>query len=422
MRHRPALGFIFLTLLLDVLGFGLLIPVAPKLVQSLEGGSEQNAAWVYGFLVATYSLMQFFFAPILGALSDRFGRRPVLLVALFGSGLDYFAGALAPNLLVLFITRAINGISGASITVCNAYIADVTPPEKRHIGYGMLGAAFGLGFVIGPLMGGILGEYDIRYPFYAAGALTLINWLYGYFVLPESLSHERRKVASIRQAGMNPFATMGVLGHYPVVARLAASLFLLNLAMFSLHATWVYFTSNKFDWTPRQVGISLMCVGIGAAIVQGGLARRIIPAIGERNALVWGFLIGAGAYAAYALVPQGWMIYAVIAAASIGGVCGPAGQAIITKSVQPHEQGAVQGSLTALQSIANVIAPIIASNVFAYFISDKAPVHFPGAPLMLSAVLAVGGTLIAAWATRGLPDSRLATNEPGDATTASPGS
>lgn len=422
VRHRPALGFIFLTLLLDVLGFGLLIPVAPKLVQSLAGDNEQNAAWVYGFLVATYSLMQFFFAPVLGALSDRFGRRPVLLIALFGSGLDYFAGALAPNLLFLFVTRAINGISGASITVCNAYIADVTPPERRHVGYGMLGAAFGLGFVIGPLMGGILGEHDIRYPFYAAGVLTLINWLYGYFVLPESLSQERRKHASIAQSGMNPFATMGILGRYPLVARMAASLFMVNLAMFSLHATWVYFTSNKFGWTPRQVGISLMCVGIGAAIVQGGLARKLIPAIGERNALIWGLLIGVIAYAAYALVPQGWMIYAVIAGASIGGICGPAGQAIITKSVQPHEQGAVQGSLIALQSVANVIAPIIASNVFAFFISDRAPVHFAGAPLMLASVLAGIGTVIAVWATRDLPDSRLAKDEPGDATTASPGS
>ncbi|MFN9970458.1 MAG: MFS transporter, partial [Phycisphaerae bacterium] len=277
-------------------------------------------------------LMQFFFAPILGALSDRFGRRPVLLVALFGSGLDYFAGAMAPNLLILFITRAINGISGASITVCNAYIADVTPPEKRHIGYGILGAAFGLGFVIGPLMGGILGEYDIRYPFYAAGILTMINWLYGYFFLPESLSQERRKHASIAQAGMNPFATMGILARYPLVARMAASLFMVNLAMFSLHATWVYFTSNKFDWTPKQIGWSLATVGVGAVIVQGGLARKLIPALGERNSLVWGLVIGIVAYAAYALVPQGWMIYAVIAVASIGGICGPAGQAIITKS------------------------------------------------------------------------------------------
>jgi DHA1 family tetracycline resistance protein-like MFS transporter len=422
VRNRPALSFIFFTLLLDVLGFGLLIPVAPKLVQSLGGGNEQNAAWVYGFLVATYSLMQFFFAPILGALSDRFGRRPVLLVALFGSGLDYFAGALAPNLLILFITRAINGISGASITVCNAYIADVTPPEKRHIGYGILGAAFGLGFVIGPLMGGILGEYDIRYPFYAAGALTMINWLYGYFVLPESLSHERRKRASIAQAGMNPFATMGILARYPLVARMAASLFMVNLAMFSLHATWVYFTSNKFDWTPKQIGWSLATVGIGAVIVQGGLARKLIPALGERNSLVWGLLIGVAAYAAYALVPQGWMIYAVIAVASIGGICGPAGQAIITKSVQPHEQGAVAGSLIALQSIANVIAPIAASNVFAYFISDKAPIHFPGAPLMLASILAAVGTVIAVWATRGLPDSRLVKDKPGNTVTASPSS
>ncbi|MBY0113841.1 MAG: TCR/Tet family MFS transporter [Phycisphaerales bacterium] len=422
MRHRPALGFIFFTLLLDVLGFGLLIPVAPKLVQQLEGGKLQNAAWIYGLLVATYSIMQFFFSPILGALSDRFGRRPVLLVALFGSGLDYFAAALAPNLLVLFITRAINGISGASFTVCNAYIADVTPPERRHIGFGLAGAAFGLGFVIGPLLGGLLGHYDIRYPFWAAGFLTLINWLYGYFVLPESLSRERREHAARTQANLNPLGTMGVLARYPRVGRMAAALFLVNLAMFGLHSTWVLFTDEKFGWSSVQVGLSLMFVGLGAAVVQGGLARKLIPALGERNSLIYGLGVGTVAYAAYALVPEGWMIYVVVVVASLGGICGPAGQAIITKSVASHEQGAVQGSLMGLQSIANILGPLIGTNVFAYFISDRAPIHFPGAPLMVSSVLAAGGTVIAVWATRGMSEERASTNEPGDATTASPGS
>ena len=241
--RKPAIGFIFITLMLDVMGFGLLIPVAPKLVQSLQGGSEGDAAHAVGFLSATYAAMMFIFAPTLGALSDRFGRRPVLLVALLGSGLDYFVMAVSPTLWILFVTRAINGISGASMTVASAYIADVTPPEKRAAGFGLIGAAFGLGFIIGQLVGGMLGAYNIRWPFYAAGFVTLLNWLYGYFVVPESLAPEHRRHFALSRA--NPVAVFHGLGRYPVVVGMAGVLFFVNLAQFGLHTVWVLYTAHR---------------------------------------------------------------------------------------------------------------------------------------------------------------------------------
>lgn len=432
--HKPALGFILLTLMLDVLGFGLLIPVAPKLIEeliaadkagsvvgglgeqmaeptapithgasdlsqssglhALGGGLEGEAAHYYGWLVATYAIMSFLCAPILGALSDRFGRRPVLLISLLGSGLDYFALALSPNLWILYLTRAINGMSGGSITVCNAYIADVTPAEKRASAYGMVGAAFGVGFILGPLMGGVLGEMDIRYPFYAAGSLTLLNWLYGCFVLPESLSAENRGGFSMARA--NPLGAFAHLAEYPIVAGLASSFFLFNLAQFSLHATWVLYTAHRYGWTSQDVGYSLALVGLTAAVVQGGLARKIIPAIGERRALMTGLAFGVAAYLGYGLATEGWMVYAVIIMGSFGGITMPAAQSIITRSVDSHEQGAVQGTMTAMQSIAQILGPIIGTTIFALSIAADAKVPGgPGACFFAGAILSALGWAIA---------------------------
>src|ERR1043165_5019472 len=288
MKSRvPSLTLIFLTVLLDVLGFGLLIPVAPKFIARIQGlpelGAEHDTSIIFGWLMATYAIMQFVFSPILGSLSDRFGRRPVILISLFGSALDYFVAAASPNIAILFITRAINGISGASITTCGAYIADITPPEKRAAGFGIIGAAFGLGFMIGPLLGGILGAYDVRLPYVGAGVLTLINWLYGYFVLPASLSKELRQPFSWQKA--NPFTSLKWIGSHRVVAVLAMSLFITNVAQFGLHSTWNLSMSSRFQWDPLHVGVSLFVVGVCAAIIQGGLARRIIPAVGERLCL-----------------------------------------------------------------------------------------------------------------------------------------
>ncbi|MFN0130994.1 MAG: TCR/Tet family MFS transporter [Phycisphaerales bacterium] len=434
--RKPAVGFIFITLLLDVLGFGLLIPVAPRLVMSLQGhvapvasgpmaaaqpdatngaakreaaqaispaspdgvndgkaSAEGDAAPVVGALSALYAVMLFLCAPVLGALSDRFGRRPVLLVALFGSALDYLAMAFAPTLAWLFITRALNGLSGASMSTANAYIADVTPPEKRAAGFGMAGAAFGLGFVLGPLIGGILGEIDIRYPFFAAAALTLANWIYGFFVLPESLPADRRSTLSFGR--VNPLGVFRHLGAYPVVAGLAAALFLLNMAQFALHTTWVLYTSHRFQWSPTDVGLSLFAVGLGAAVVQAGLAKHAVKRLGERASLLLGICLGVAAFTVYGLATHGWMIYVGIVIGSFGGISMPAAQAIITKAVKPTEQGQVQGALTGLQSVANIFGPLVGSAVFGYTAKEVGHVYFPGAVYLVSAGLSVVGAIVA---------------------------
>lgn len=429
-RPRPSLIFVFLTLLLDVLGFGLIIPVAPRLVALVQGlpmeGAESRAAPAVGMLMATYAAMQFIFAPILGSLSDRFGRRPVILISLLGSGIDYIVAAFAPNLAILFITRAINGISGANMTACSAYIADITPPEKRAASYGIIGAAFGLGFVLGPLLGGLLGDPgvhlpligpgNIRYPYIAAGVLTLINWLYGFLVIPESLPPERRRAFSWDKA--NPLGALRWLRGHSVVTTLAASLFLLNIAQFGLHSTWVLAMSYRFHWSPEDVGWSMFVVGITAAVVQGGLARRIIPAIGERASLLGGILIGTLAFFLYGVATQGWMIYAIIAAASIGGIAGPAAQGIASKAVPPTEQGLLQGALASLNSIAMVIGPLMAAGVFHHFTSAGAVITLPArggsAPFLMGVLLSVVSLLpiISIW--RHLPTTvREAPDEAG---------
>jgi DHA1 family tetracycline resistance protein-like MFS transporter len=397
--RRPALRFILLVVLIDVLGFGLLIPVGPDLVMHLQGGTERDAAPVVGWLMATFSVMVFLFAPLLGALSDRYGRRPVLLLSMLGSGLDYFAMALAPTLAWLFVTRVINGLTGASITVANAYIADVTPPEKRAAAYGMFGATFGLGFVAGPVMGGLLGAIDLQLPFFAAGGLALLNLLYGWFVLPESLPPERRS----RRAVASPFAALGVFGRYPIALRLAGAIFLVNVAQFALHATWRLYTKHRYAWDPGDVGWSLFAVGIGAFVVQGGLARHVVPRLGEPRSIVIGLVFGVVAYVGYAVATVGWMVYAAIGVASLGGIAMPALQSLITRSVRPDEQGAVQGGLTSAQSLANIAGVLLGAWVFAWSIDPAhADVH-PGTVFFVSAGLAAAGLVAAVVTLRRTP-------------------
>lgn len=402
LSRKPSLIFVCVTMFLDALGIGLLIPVGPKMIALVQGlpteGAEHAASISFGLLMATYAAMQFLFAPLMGSLSDRFGRRPVLLCALFGSGLDYFIGAMAPNLWVLFITRAINGISGATMPVCSAYVADVTPPAKRAAGFGALFAAFGMGFVFGPLLGGFLGDTtrelpligqgDIRYPYIAAGTLTLLNWAYGLILVPESLPREQRRTFSWEKA--NPIGALTWLARKRVALTLAAALFIMNVAQFGLHSTWVLSMQARFGWTTRQVGWSMFVVGISAAIVQGGLARKIIPALGERVCLVVGVGIGILAFIGYGTATQGWMIYAIIAIASLGGVAGPAAQAITSKTAAGNEQGLLQGALGSLSSIAGVLGPLTATGVFRLFTkADGASKGLLGAgsPFLSGAVL-----------------------------------
>lgn len=399
---KPAIGFIFITLALDVVGFGLLIPVGPALVQSLlhggRGGEDWEAAPYVAGLLTTWYAMSFAFAPVLGMLSDRVGRRPVILISLLGSGLDYFAQAFSPNLAVLFVTRAINGLSGASFTVASAYVADITPPEKRGAAFGMIGAAFGLGFVVGPALGGVLGKYDIHWPFYAAGGLTLLNAAFGAFVLPESLSKENRAAWAWKKA--NPIGAFANLTKYPLVFGMATALFLLNLAQFGLHATWALYTADRFGWDALHIGLSLTLVGVFGVVVQGFVARRLIPALGERRALMLGLGVGIAAYAAYASATQGWMIYVFVAFASLGGIAMPAAQSLITREVEPNEQGAIQGAITSLNSLAGIFGPLIGGAAFAMFTPDSAPVQIKGASLYAAAILAALGTVAASWALR----------------------
>ena len=370
MRHRPpALGFIFITLFLDVLGFGLIIPILPKLLETFHPGDTTKTSLIYGSLVALYSLMQFTFAPVLGNLSDRFGRRPILLGSLFGSAVDYLFLALAPTLPWFFVGRVINGISGASITTAAAYIADISPPEKRAANFGIIGAAFGLGFIAGPALGGWLGENNLRLPFIVAAGLTFANWLYGYFILPESLQPEHRRPFSLAHA--NPFNALAALRQHPIVLGLSGTFFCLNLAQFTLQSTWVLYTGYRFNWGPRAVGISLAVVGLMAALVQGGLVRMLIPRLGERRAIVFGLSISVVNFLLYGIATQGWMLYAVLTVGSIAGIAGPAAQGLISRNVPPNQQGAIQGALTSIASLCGIIAPPIATGLFGYFISAR---------------------------------------------------
>jgi DHA1 family tetracycline resistance protein-like MFS transporter len=400
--RKPALGFIFVTLVLDILGIGLIVPILPKLVKFFEGGDTSAAANTSGLLMALYALMQFLCAPFLGSLSDRFGRRPVILGSLLGSGLDYFLLAFAPNLTWFFVGRVITGVTGANFSAATAYIADISPPEKRAANFGMIGAAFGLGFILGPALGGVLevigtrainAEFGLRLPFIVAGGLTLVNWLYGLLVLPESLAPANRRKFSWARA--NPIGALLDLRRHPVVIGLAATFFLVNLAHQTFPATWVLYTEHRFGWTSIQTGLSLALVGLTAALVQGGLTRVVIPRLGERKSVVIGLSITALVCVAYGLASQGWMLYVLIVAGSFSGIAGPAVQGLISRSVGADEQGGVQGSISGLQSVAGFLGMQLSTRLFGYFISPDAPMHLPGAAFFSSAVLVVIGLLLA---------------------------
>lgn len=391
--RKPAVVFIFITLVLDILGIGLIVPILPKLIEEFQGGNVESAARTYGLLAALYSLMQFLFAPLIGCISDRVGRRPVVLISLLGSGLDYLFLAMAPTLGWFFVGRMISGLTGANYSAATAYIADVTPPEKRAAAFGMVGAAFGLGFIAGPALGGVLGHYGLRVPFYAAAALTLVNWLYGAFVLPESLKPENRR--GIQWGRANPLGSLMALKRYPMVFSLAGVWFLLNLAHQVYPSTWVLYMTHRFDWTVRETGLSLALVGVTSAIVQGGITRTLIPSLGEQRAVLWGIAIGVVEYVCFGTATAGWMIYVIIIGGCVAGIANPAAQGLVSKTVGDDEQGAVQGTLNSLASVAGILGPPIAASLFGYFISDHAPFHLPGIAFYLSACLDTTALLLA---------------------------
>lgn len=379
----PGLLFIFLTALLDIVGLGLIIPIFPQLVSGFTHGDLSEASRYLGVAFSLYTLMQFTFSPFLGALSDQVGRKPVLLFSLLGTSLSYVLTALAPSIGFLFAARILAGISGASLSVASTYIADVTAPEERAKGYGMIGAAFGLGFIIGPAVGGLLGQYGPQVPVYLAGAVSFLNFLYGFFLVPESHKPENRRPMTWAKA--NPLSWIGLLKSYPMVASLAVVFVLSGLGQQCLHSTWVVYTSHRFNWTPMQNGLSLTLVGVTAAIVQGALTGKIIGRFGERKALLGGLAVSTLAFTAYALATQGWMLYAILVVGSLGGIAGPAVQAMVSKSVGPDEQGRMQGAMASLMSLTGVFGPLAANALFAYFNAPTAPVQIPGISFFLGA-------------------------------------
>ncbi len=392
--------FIFITLVLDILGVGVIVPILPKLVGQLRGGDAAVGAYTYGGVLGVYALMQFLFAPILGALSDQFGRRKVILLSLFGSGLDYFLMAWAPTLPWFFLGRIFSGITGASVSAASAYIADISPPEKRAANFGMIGAAFGLGFAVGPALGGWLGklgvdhfgEIGIRLPFIVAAVLTLINWLYGFFVLPESLNPANRR--EFRLAQSNPFTSLINLRRYPLVFGLAITYLILGLGHQVYPAIWALFTEKRFGWDSHQIGSSLAFVGIMAIVIQGGVARELIPMLGERKAALLGTGISIISYLAYGLSTQGWVIYVIIFLGAIGGIATPAIQGLISRTVGDDEQGAIQGSLTSLQCVAGVFGPILMTGIWGKFAAADASPFIPGAAFFTAATLALVGLIL----------------------------
>ncbi len=384
-KRQAAMVFILITLFLDILGLGIVIPILPELIKQFVGGSESSAAAYFGPLAAVYALMQFIFAPVLGALSDRFGRRPIILIALFGLAIDYLIQGFAPNIIWLFVGRILAGIMGASFTAANAYIADISTPENRAQNFGLVGVAFGLGFIFGPALGGVLGGIWIRLPFFVSAGLVLVNWLYGFFVLPESLKPENRSQFSLKKA--NPVGSILLLRNYSLVASLAMTFVLTSLAQRGLETTWVLYTGYKFGWGERTNGLSLALVGVMAVIVQGFLIRPAIKRLGERRAIIWGLSLSVLSFFMYGIASE-WLMYVIIVLGSLSGIAGPAIQGLVAGTVRADEQGKVQGALTSLISLTSVFAPLIfTTGLFGYFTSEKAPIKLPGAPFFLGSLL-----------------------------------
>lgn len=387
------MGFILITLLIDVTGIGIIIPVLPKLITELISGNLSEAARYGGWLLFSFSIMQFLFAPVLGNLSDRFGRRPVLLLSLLGFALDYLFLAYAPTIGWLFVGRIIAGIMGASFTTATAYIADISPPEKRAQNFGLVGAAFGLGFILGPVIGGVLGQFGSRVPFLAAAGLTFLNFLYGWFVLPESLSREHRRPFSWKRA--NPLGSLLQLKKYPVIMGMVGSLVLIHLAAHATQSTWSFYTMERFQWNEAWVGYSLGVVGLLVAVVQGGLIRIINPRLGPARSISIGIFLYAIGFVSFAFAIKGWMMFVALVPYCLGGIAGPSIQGLISGEVPASEQGELQGALTSLISMTAILGPPMMTNLFSYYTSPAAPVYFPGAPFLLGAILTLLSMLLA---------------------------
>lgn len=402
-KRPAAMTFILVTLFVDVLGIGIVIPVLPALIKQFVGGDTYVAGWYVGVISASYALMQFCFAPIMGAISDRFGRRPVLLASLFGLGVDFLIQGFAPTVWWLFVGRVFAGVMGASFTTAHAYIADVSTPDNRAQNFGLAGVMFGLGFIFGPALGGLLGDVHLRLPFFVSAGLALVNWLYGYFILPESLAPENRGRLDFRRG--NPFGTLRLLRDYPIVSGLSKSFFCQSLAQRGLENVWVLYTMFLFGWGELTNGLVLGLVGVMAVIVQGGLVRPVIRRFGERRAVICGLAISTITFAGYGLAVHGWMILSFIVFGALGGITGPAIQSIVAGAVDPSDQGKIQGALTSLVSLTNIIAPLLFTTcIFSYFTSDRAPIQIAGAPFLVGSLLLLTALAITIRVFRRIPE------------------
>ena len=393
IKSQAGLLFIFITVVLDSIGLGIIIPVMPALIKELIHGDLSQASAYGGWLTFCYAFMQFFFAAILGNLSDHYGRRPVLLCSLFGFTINYLLIGFAPSIFWLFVGRLVAGVTGASHTVAAAYIADVSTKEKKAQNFGLLGAAFGLGFIIGPVIGGVLGHYGPRVPFFTAAGLTFLNFLYGYFVVPESLPKENRR--NFRWINANPIGSFRHLKKYPVIMPLVVCIFLINIAAHAVQSTWSYFTMEKFQWNERMVGYSLGVIGILLTIVQAGLIRVIIPKLGLAKSIVAGLFLNSISLLAFGLVDSTILLFATSIFYVFAGIAGPAMQSSISNHTPANEQGQIQGGLTSIISLTAIIGPLVMTSLFSYFTKKNGPVYLPGAPFYLGSLLALVAVIIA---------------------------
>ena len=400
-RKRHALTFVTITVLLDVVGFGIIMPVLPMLLAELTGGGLSQASEWGGYLVVSYALLQFVFSPILGGLSDSYGRRPVLLLSLAFYAVNYLIMGFATSLLLLFVGRVLTGMSSATYATANALIADVSPPEERAQNFGLMGMAFGIGFIIGPTLGGVLGEWDTRAPFFAAAAFAPINTVYGFFVLRETLEEKNRRPFDWRRA--NPIGAFAQLRRYPLIAGLIFAVFLYNIGHHVYPSNWSFYTMEKFGWTPRDVGISMGVVGILMAIVQGGLLRVVIPRIGAARAAMLGFLSAALAYVGIATAPDGLTVYLWCVVSALSGFIMPSLQSMMAGQVAADQQGELQGILASVGSVGAIIGPLLMTQTFAVFTQSGSAVYFPGAAFMVAGVLSVVALLVFVVNSRRLP-------------------
>ena len=402
-HRRGAVFFIFITVLLDIMALGMVAPILPGLVRQFVEGNTSEAAVIYGVFNTVFALMQFFCSPVIGCLSDRYGRRPLILMSNLGLGLSYAAMAWAPSLIWLFVGRVVSGVTGASFAIASAYVADTTPEEKRGAAFGMIGAAFGVGLVFGPGIGGMLGAYGVQVPLYVAAALSLANALYGLFVLPESLPREHRLEFSWRRA--NPIGALVLLRRHPELFGLAGVSFVSTLAQVSLPSTIVFYATHRYGWNLQTLGVTLTVVGIALVIAQVLIVPTAIKMFGNRTSVVVGLLFGAVGMTVAGIAWTGQILWMAIPILALWGMFGAAAQALMTRHVSPAEQGRLQGATSSLTGISEVVGPLIFLNVYAWFVRPGMPIKLSGAPFILAALLLLAGAGWAWWATRSEPDS-----------------